>query len=132
MSVYQAGGGGGKIRSGRPGSIRGEAQRRGVSEYQIRKEREAAGTGAPVRTRIPWRKIAPEQRDLIRKYVPRTRWRRIVNRIIENGKHWQETGDTIDDYDYYEGFDDLYQDYSDRAPDPDEFIKIIRWYHPTR
>lgn len=37
-------------RSGRPGSIRGEAARRGVSEYQIRKEREiarAAGSGQP-------------------------------------------------------------------------------------
>jgi hypothetical protein len=125
--------GGNRQRFGRSGSIRGEAAARGISEYQVRRERAASGSGARV-SRIPWQELDPFQVNSIRTTIPRNRWRAAVEAAIDNSEHWTSTGDKADANDYRGHFLD-----STRYDEEDEegwveehgelVVKSLYWYH---
>lgn len=123
-------------RFGRPGSIRGEAARRGVSEYQVRRERAASGVGARV-SRIPWKNIDDKQAQAIREVFPRNRWREIVEAEISNYQHYFETGQKLAEHNYRqeilnaaradeENVDDWIEDHGE------EVVNSIFWYHANQ
>jgi hypothetical protein len=127
MSVYQTSGQGGRL------SLRQEAAQRGTTVYKVRREREMAGTGAPVTRRIPWNKLPDEQRDAIREYVPRRFWREIVHRTIQNIEHYQGKPDKMTEFEYWYGYENFgLLDYLERIEaleKSDDDARKVFWYH---
>ena len=117
----------------RPESIRKEAARRGVTTYQVRKERAARGEGAAA-DHIPWNKLDREQREAIRSNINPRFYRRLVDTILRNKEHYIRTGQTIEQYDYYSEIDDIIDQSIEGLGgelDPEE-LNAIRHYHPNR
>lgn len=127
--------GGYRQRIGGTGSIRGEAAARGVSEYQVRRERAAAGTGARV-SRIPWNSVEDKQAQSIRETLPRNRWRAAVEQTLDNYRHYNETGDKQAEYDYKGRTlratryteDDVDEWIEEHGEEP---VSYLFWYHPS-
>lgn len=120
----------------RPGSERYEAQARGVTIYRVRQERAARGEGPKV-GRIQWSQIMPEQVDSIRENVKRNYWRRTVDIILRNKRHYIDTGENITQYNYYEGLDIVFEKgWLKKGEDEEEdeymekVIKRYRWMRP--
>ena len=123
LSSYQTGG---------QESIRQEARRRGVTVYRVRAERASRGEQAPVK-RIPWNKLPDEQVQDIHEYVPRRKWRALVNLVVRNIDTWKETGRPIDEYDYWEEYIEIMgvelPDYDTVAANIKEEGFRMFWYH---
>jgi hypothetical protein len=125
--------GGYRQRFGRSGSIRGEAAARGISEYQVRRERASSGSGARV-SRIPWKELDPFQVDSIRTTISRNRWRAAVEAAIDNSEHWTSTGAKADVRDYRRHFLDStgYEDEDEEGwveEHGEEVVNSLYWYH---
>jgi hypothetical protein len=126
MSVYQ----------GSPGtareSLRKEAARRGISVYQVRKERAERLQGAPVK-RINWSLMPEEQRDAIRARIPRRQWREFVFRTNENIKKYQDTHYTIQEFEYWYGYENFgllkYLEKIERLMKSRSYERKVFWYH---
>lgn len=110
-------------------TLRAEARRRGVSVYRVRADRAARSEGAPT-THIPWHKIERIQVETIRENVKRRYWRRVVNIIISNMQHYTDTGDTINEYPYWEELHEIIDVAWIGEIDPD-LLKYLDYYHPT-
>lgn len=122
-------------RFGRPGSIRGEAARRGVSEYQVRRERAAERQGAPV-GRIPWKDVEDKQAQAIRETLPRNRWRAAVEATLRNYRHYESTGQKQAEHDYRGDTlrttrftEDDVDDWIEESGE--EVVSYLFWYHPS-
>lgn len=112
-------------------SQQAEANRRGISRYQVRLERFQEGLAADPR-HILWGHLRPKQIVAIREHVPRAKWRTVVNKILEGQNYYEENGTGWPDFDtFWE--DILGDDWRPIEYDRDEsnWQDYIRWYHRT-
>jgi hypothetical protein len=108
------------------GSIRGLAQRYGVSTYRVRTWLYDRGLGKSPK-HISWELLHKDQKDVIQKNFPRSQWRELVNRVSANYEHYSITRDTLAQY-AYDRFEDYEEAYAG-AREWAETANILGWYH---
>lgn len=110
-------------------SLRAEARQRGVTIYRVRADRYARGQGASPAGKIAWHKLPAEQVAAIKKF-PLNRRRALYNIALHNHEHYEETQQTIGEYDYWDVLDGMYDINEEKYNLTEEDLKFLRWYHP--
>jgi hypothetical protein len=69
------------------------------------------------------------QETIIRENVKRRYWRRVVNLIVRNLEHYDETGDTMSEFDYWSELNELVESAWIGEIDL-ELLRNLDFYHP--